>query len=89
MVFFRDSAEEPTLARKPDPNTSLMIPEQLGVRPESCLFVGDSEVDMKTAVAAGMFPVGALWGFRTREELEQNGARALIAKPTDLLDLIS
>jgi phosphoglycolate phosphatase len=42
---------------------------------------------MKTAVAAGMFPVGALWGFRTAEELTANGAKVLIAKPMDLLTL--
>ena len=40
---------------------------------------------MRTAVTAGMFPVGALWGFRTAEELTANGARVLIEKPLDLL----
>jgi phosphoglycolate phosphatase len=40
---------------------------------------------MKTAGAAGMLPVGALWGFRSAEELRKNGAAALIASPLDLL----
>ena len=43
---------------------------------------------MQTAVAAGMFPVGALWGFREREELLENGAQALIEHPKDLLQLL-
>jgi phosphoglycolate phosphatase len=43
---------------------------------------------MKTAVSAGMFPVGALWGFRTRQELEESGAQAIIAEPIDLLKLL-
>ena len=40
---------------------------------------------MNTALAAGMFPVGALWGFRTAEELTAAVARVLIEKPLDLL----
>ena len=43
---------------------------------------------MKTAVAAGMFPVGALWGFRTSEELLTGGAAALIGRPMDLLEVL-
>ena len=44
---------------------------------------------MKTAVNAGMYPVGVLWGFRDREELVSNGARSIIKKPLELLDLIN
>jgi phosphoglycolate phosphatase len=44
---------------------------------------------METAVAAGMFPVGALWGFRTGEELLAGGARVLISRPVELLQVIS
>ena len=43
---------------------------------------------MKTAVSAGMFPVGALWGFRDREELMEGGAEVLIQEPEELLDLL-
>jgi phosphoglycolate phosphatase len=39
---------------------------------------------MRTALAAGMFPVGALWGFRPMEELRDAGARRLIERPEDL-----
>jgi phosphoglycolate phosphatase len=52
------------------------------------LYLGDTAIDMQTAVSAGMFPVGALWGFRTREELLENGARALIQHPEELLSLM-
>jgi phosphoglycolate phosphatase len=41
---------------------------------------------MKTAVAAGMFPVGALWGFRSENELKENGAKAVIDHPLKLLE---
>ena len=40
---------------------------------------------MQTAVNAGMLPVGVLWGFRDRPELEENGAQVIIEKPADLL----
>jgi phosphoglycolate phosphatase len=73
---------------KPDPASALAIAEELGVAPGSVALLGDSGIDMKTAVAAGMFPVGALWGFQPAEELILNGATALIASPNQLLDLL-
>lgn len=73
---------------KPDPAGALRVAEELGVPPERILFVGDSSIDMRTAVAAGMFPVGVLWGFRPREELETNGARAIIEVPDELIALL-
>jgi phosphoglycolate phosphatase len=42
---------------------------------------------MKTAVAAGMYPVGALWGFSIGEELRDNGARAMIMHPMEILEV--
>jgi len=43
---------------------------------------------MRTARAAGMHPVGVLWGFRDREELLQSGAKHIVAKPRDVLALL-
>lgn len=48
---------------KPDPTLALMAMEALGVKPEECIFVGDSGVDIETAVNSGALPVGVLWGF--------------------------
>ena len=50
--------------------------------------MGDSGVDMQTAIAAKMFPVGVSWGFRSTRELQQNGCQALIDRPLDVLDLL-
>jgi phosphoglycolate phosphatase len=77
----------PGIPLKPDPAPALGIAAELGVGPEACVFLGDTSVDMNTARAAGMFPVGALWGFRTAGELRESGAAALIASPPDLLEL--
>ncbi|MCR4411808.1 MAG: HAD-IA family hydrolase, partial [Thermoguttaceae bacterium] len=76
------------LPRKPDPTGALCIASEFGVSAERILYLGDTNTDMQTAVAAGMYPVGALWGFRTRDELLASGARALVERPADVLRLI-
>lgn len=76
------------IAPKPDPAGALEIARTLGVPSGRILFAGDSAIDMETARAAGMFPVGVLWGFRTREELESSGARAVIERPLELLAVL-
>lgn len=73
---------------KPDPTGALRIAKELDLTPADFLYLGDTGTDMQTAVAAGMFPVGALWGFREREELLEHGAQALIEHPQDLLLLL-
>jgi phosphoglycolate phosphatase len=80
--------ERPSIPRKPDPSSALEIANLLGLEPAGFLFLGDTDTDMKTASAAGMFAVGALWGFRNAEELIAGGAAKLIAKPAELLDLL-
>ena len=71
--------------RKPNPASALFIAEQMGFHPTDICYIGDSDVDMKTAIAAGFYPVGVSWGFRPVEELIQNGAKQIIDSPTELL----
>ena len=73
---------------KPDPALALRLMERMGARRETTLFVGDSDVDMATALAAGLDGCGVLWGFRTRQELEQAGAAWLAETPGELEQLI-
>ncbi|MCX5789181.1 MAG: HAD-IA family hydrolase [Elusimicrobia bacterium] len=73
---------------KPDPDGAFRAAEAVGVPPADFLYLGDTATDMKTATAAGMYSVGALWGFRDAEELRSAGARVLIAAPEDLLGLL-
>ena len=75
----------PGVPKKPDPAGALEIAETLKLPPKEILYLGDTGTDMKTATSAGMFPVGALWGFRTASELTAEGARVLIDRPQDLL----
>ena len=74
--------------RKPHPLGALQISERLGVGPQEMLYLGDSSIDMETAANAGMYAVGALWGFRTKEELLASGARQVIEHPLDLLGIL-
>lgn len=73
---------------KPDPAGALAVAAELGVQPPECLYLGDTDVDMRTAAAAGMYAIGALWGFRTAEELQSSGARFLAETPTDVCNYV-
>lgn len=72
---------------KPDPTGALLVADALGTRPQDVLYLGDTATDMRCAISAGMLPVGALWGFRTEEELRRSGARHLVSRPEQLCDL--
>ena len=74
--------------RKPAPDGCLYIADKLGLQPCECIYIGDTEVDMKTGKSAGMYTVGATWGFRTRKELEENDADLIIAEPMELINCI-
>ena len=78
----------PLLPRKPDPAGACQVAERLHLEPREIIYLGDTGTDIQTAVRAGMFPVGALWGFRAADELIANGARVLIRKPGELLPLL-
>jgi phosphoglycolate phosphatase len=79
----------PNVPIKPDPCAALEMLHQLGVIPSKCLYVGDTNTDMQTAVNAGMFPVGVAWGFRGEQELIQSGAQAVLQCPDELMSLLS
>ena len=73
---------------KPDPALTLLVIHSLGVAPAECILAGDSGMDMAAAVNAGALPVGVLWGFRTAEELRENGAEYLMSAPAEITELI-
>ena len=73
---------------KPDPAGAFEISKLVNIPTNQFLYLGDTDVDMKTAVASGMYPVGVLWGFRTGEELAENGAKVLIKEPLELMEIL-
>jgi phosphoglycolate phosphatase len=78
----------PDIPLKPHPDLALRIVKHLKIPAEQFIYVGDSNIDMLTAVAAKMFPVGCLWGYRTADELLAAGAKCLIKSPSELLDIL-
>lgn len=77
----------PDVPLKPDPAVALTIAAAFDMEPGRIAYLGDSPVDMLTAVAAGMIAVGASWGFRTKAELVESGARLVLDHPLELLEL--
>ena len=73
---------------KPDPSIVFDILQKTHVSKEDVLYVGDSGVDMQTAINAGVDAVGVTWGFRPRAELESFQPMGLIDKAEDLLEFI-
>lgn len=73
---------------KPDPTTLFALMEKLGAAKDETLFVGDSNVDIRTGKNAGLAACGVLWGFRTRGELEAEGADFIVERPEELVELV-
>ena len=71
--------------QKPDPAGAIEAAATLGIPAAECLYIGDSDVDMQTAIAAGMVPIGVDWGFRPAAELVEAGAERVISTPGELL----
>jgi phosphoglycolate phosphatase len=82
------AGQGPGFPHKPDPEGALEVARRLDTPPGRIAFVGDSGIDMRTAVSAGMYAVGVLWGYRTIEELMEDGARALLEQPDRLLEIV-
>lgn len=74
---------------KPAPRGALEAARSLKAEPREVLYVGDTGTDMRTAVNAGMFPVGVLWGFRPEAELREHGAAETISRPIELLTFVA
>ena len=88
-TFDQIIGDKPGLARKPDPGKVLAIAKNWQLAPSEIAYLGDSGVDMQTAVNAGMLPVGVLWGFRKEDELLADGAKVLLQNPAELLHKVS
>ncbi|MCM1130227.1 MAG: HAD family hydrolase [Roseburia sp.] len=73
--------------RKPDAFFLLSIIEKYGYKKEEVLYVGDSEVDVKTSLNANIDGVFVAYGFRSREVLSLLTTR-IVDTPLELLKYI-
>jgi phosphoglycolate phosphatase len=74
--------------RKPNPQTLLEIVTRMECQPEETVLLGDSATDMATALAGGVIPIGATWGYRSAHELRQAGACRLIDHAHQFIELL-
>ncbi|MBQ9760762.1 MAG: HAD family hydrolase [Clostridia bacterium] len=74
----------PDRPTKPDPYLAKKLAESLGVDTRDCIMIGDSDVDIRTAENAEMQCISVSWGYRDREFLLQNGAKAIASTPEEL-----
>lgn len=72
---------------KPAPDIVYDILRETGIDAEQALYVGDSGVDMQTALNAGVESVGVTWGFRSEEELRECGAMHIVHKAEEVLHI--
>lgn len=87
QMFHKIQGQTAQIPRKPSPLGALAIARELGVKPEECLYCGDTNTDMDTGKAAGMFTIGVTWGFRPRTELEEHEADAIVENPEEILEI--
>ena len=73
---------------KPDPKALLDIIADLGVRKEECIYIGDSEIDIRVSKNAGIKSLGVLWGFRDEALLKKEGANFLASNVSEMVDII-
>lgn len=74
----------PDFSLKPNPESVKYIIDNLGVNEKECLFIGDGEADVMTAINAGIDGVSVLWGYRNKEQLIKYGAKNFVESFDDL-----
>lgn len=79
--------ETKDIPKKPAPDIVFKALEELGSDLAKSLYVGDSDVDVKTAKNAGLDCAAVTWGFRSRVVLEKENPEYIIDKPFDLLNI--
>ena len=80
--------ERAGIRKKPWPDTVFEALSILGVAAEDAVYIGDSDVDIETARAAGMPCLSVTWGLRDEEFLLEHGATVLVHTPEELLGIL-
>ena len=86
-MFHKIQGQTSEIPRKPSPIGALAVAKEFGALPQECLYCGDTNTDIDTGKAAGMFTIGVTWGFRPRTELEEHHADKIVDHPSEILEL--
>ena len=74
---------------KPAPDAGEALCRELGLMPEEIMYVGDGDSDMEFASKVGFFGTGVTWGYRSRKQLAENGADALMDSAEEITRLLN
>jgi len=74
--------------KKPNPFEAIEISKSWNLKTDEILFVGDSDIDIQTAINAKMYPIGVTWGYRTEEELKASGAKVILNNASELIEIL-
>ena len=80
--------EKPGIKRKPAPDTVLAALDELGSKKEAAVYIGDSEVDLQTALNSELPCISVLWGFRDKDFLISKGASVFAETPEEVYDIL-
>ena len=80
--------ERAGVRKKPAPDTVFEALRELGVSADTAVYIGDSDVDIRTAESCGMDCLSVTWGLRDEDFLVENGAKTLVRIPSELLGVI-
>ena len=86
--FDRILGQKEEIPKKPAPDGAWMIADGLGVDRRRCLYLGDTNTDMRTGKNAGFDTVGVTWGFRPREELLSFQPEFIADAPGDVIAMV-
>lgn len=86
-LFDHIQGNVPEIKRKPSSEGAFYVAKMLGVDPSECLYIGDTATDMMTGNGAGMYTIGALWGYRDYAELYESNADVIIEKPSEIVNV--
>lgn len=76
------------IRKKPAPDTIFEILNKFNLSQQKAVYVGDSEVDIQTAINAGISCISVTWGFKSREFLEKNSAEYIVDKPKEIVEIL-
>ena len=80
--------EKAGIKRKPAPDTVLAALDELGSKKEVAVYIGDSEVDLQTAINSELPCISVLWGFRDKDFLISKGASVFAETPEEVYDIL-
>lgn len=76
------------IRKKPAPDTVYLAMKELNVKEDTCVYIGDSDVDILTAKNSNMPCISVTWGFRNKEFLINNGAEILVDTPSEIINCL-